>query len=525
MISRYLKYAALFLAIVAMGIALLLWCPFSRGYYNSFAVTYDKYDYPFITVELEGRDLPLAVRIGSRFPLSLSKETLDGIDKQAHGTIWQHTLDGHDYEIPSFLIPKLKVGDLILENVIANQTSEEDPGILGKFLGEEFNLLLDFPHSRIIACDTYSKLVTKKLANNHWVRIPFEMGFGGLIFHVDTDFGTCRLAIHTTSTFSHIRSSLIPSGCSSISSSFSLGGQKFNNVTFQSINLSEKLSEIDGFIGMDFLKNHTIYFDYTHKIAYIEPPERYFERIPVSFGKRNSPTVNVSIEGNVYPLEIDLGSSFPFSLRQEILEDLHKTYYGTAEWSDFKGHRYESRAYTIPEIKIGNLKFVNEIAKQNREDFHINAALDAFHSQPTGAIGLPILKKYNLFLDFSHSAIYASNNHLPLQQAGLLSQNLLAIPFVLHRDGILLSVETDAGTYRLILDTGSTHTGIRMPHPTTTAQFCLMGHDFGQRSIISIDLSSRFDYDGYLGMDFLREYPLFIDYPNKCIFLDLQKDK
>lgn len=521
--SKHLKYLALLLASIALCIGGLVWFFFSPGYYSSFAVTYDKYNSPLITAKLQGKSRELVVNIGSRFPLFLCKETLDEIDKQPQGTAEWHNLDGKKREAPSYLIPKVEAGDLILTNIVAYQSLEENYSSLGKFLGEEFNLLLDFPHSRIIACNTLSKLQAKKLAGKHWVRIPFEMNCGGIVLHADTDFGTQRLAVNTTCTLTHLRSSFMPSGQLSVISPFSLGGQSFGNVTFQSIDLPEGLSGIDGFIGMDFLKHHAIYFDYTHKIAYIEPLERYFECIPITFASRGSPTVDVSIEGNTYPLEIDLGSSFPFSLRQEVLQNIYKTSYGTAEWSDFRGERYASPAYTIPEIKIGNLTFADMMTKQNREDFHINVTLTAHPSQPVGAIGLPILEKYNLFLDFPHSNIYASNDHVPLQQAGLLSQQLLTIPFVLHHDGILLSVETDAGTYRLILDTGSTRTVIRAPHPSSTAQFRLMGHDFGERSIIPIDLSPEFNYDGYLGSDFLREYSLFIDYPNRCIFLDLQK--
>jgi len=524
--SKYPKYLTLFLVSIALGIGVLLWYSFPAGYYNSFTVTYDEYDYPLIKSELQGKNCELAVSIGSRFPLFLGKEMLDGIDKRLQGPVQWHSGDGQKHESCSYLISKMKIGDLTLKNVVAYQSLDKDRGVLGKFLGKEFNLLLDFPHDRIIICDTFSKLQTRKLADKHWLRVPFEMNYGGIIFHVDTDFGMRKLAINTTSTFSLMHFSFVPSGQSFVPSPFSLGGQQFGNVTFRTIDLPEGLSGVDGFIGMNFLKKHALYLDYTHKVAYIEPPESYFERIPITFASRSHATINVSIEGNVYPLELDLGSSSPFSLRQEILKNLHKTSYGTDEWSDFRGQTYESPTYTIPEIKIGNLTFANKIVRQVREDFHINATLDGFTPhQPIGIIGLPVLEKYNLLLDFPHSIIYASNDYLPLQQAGILSQNLLAIPFVLRPDGILLTVETDVGTYRLVLDTGATHTLIRAPHPNSTTQFCIAGHDFGKRSIIPIDLSSRFEFDGCVGMDFFREYPLFIDYFNKLILLDLQKDK
>ena len=75
-----------------------------------------------------------------------------------------------------------------------------------------------------------------------------------------------------------------------------------------------------------------------------------------------------------------------------------------------------------------------------------------------------------------------------------------------------------------MLDTGSTFTAIRSPHPDSTGYFSIMGHDFRKRSIKTLDVSPQLDFDGFLGMDFLCEYPLFIDYLNQRIFLDLQKD-
>ncbi len=179
----------------------------------------------------------------------------------------------------------------------------------------------------------------------------------------------------------------------------------------------------------------------------------------------------------------------------------------------------------IPEIKIGDLSFPRVHVNQDREDFHVNATVEGKPLLLPGAIGRSILEKYNLFLDFPHSAIYASSNYLLLQQAGLLSKNLLNIPFSPHPDGILLEVKTDVGTYRLVLDTGSTCTAIRLPHPASTEKFQIMGHDFGKHSIRALDITSKFDFDGILGMDFFLEHPFFIDYTNRQILLDLQYEK
>src|SRR5436190_7068888 len=130
---RYQKYWVLFFAVILIGLWVFLWRPFSSGYYHVFVVTYDEYDYPFVSAELQGQNIPLAVRVGSRFPLSLRKETLDKVDRQPHGMILRHTFDGGQYEAPAFLISEVKIGDLNLKNIVASQALEEDADILWKF--------------------------------------------------------------------------------------------------------------------------------------------------------------------------------------------------------------------------------------------------------------------------------------------------------------------------------------------------------------------------------------------------------
>lgn len=529
--SKYLKYLFPFGAGILVCVYVILWRPFSSGYYSSLEITYGKNDFPWVVIRLEDRDYALTLDMGSRFPLSLSREILDRIsDKQAQGTITIHDLDGKKNEMPSYLIPKLKIGSLTLKNVNVHETKANDYSILGKFLGGEFNLLLDFPHSRVIACDTFDKLQAKNILDKTWICIPFEVHRAGIVFNVDTDFGTCRLAINTIATFSSLSSSFFPSGKPLVSSSLILEKNKFGNLMFDSIDLPEGLNEIDGFIGMDFLKEHGIYFDYSRKIAYVEPPRTYFENIPVTLDAHSNPIINVSIEDNTYPLLLDLGSSISFSLQNKILQKINKHKFGNYKWLDYKGNQYESPLYTIPAVKISNLTFSHALAKRDDDGFQDNVSLEPSQELPTGLrppsgmIGLPILEKYNLFLDFPHSKMYGCKDYLSLQKQGLLSKNLLAIPFAPHPDGIFIQVETDAGVQRLKFDTGATLTVIRAPHPSITEKFCIKGHDFGKQPIKSLELCQQYDFDGALGMDFIKEHPIFIDYVNKTIFIDLQNN-
>ena len=501
----------------------LLWQSHTTSYFVSLPITYTKYGNPLIDVKLGNNIQPCYVRIGSRFPMVLDKAILDKLDKQPSGITKSDDLNGEHYERPSYLVPKVEIGDLTIKNITVTQVEEGTANVLGQYLGGKYNLLLDFLNSRIIACDSFSRLKSKGVVNEGWIKVPFKTSRAGVILHIHSDLGVNDFALCTVSENTQIRRSLIPTDLPFTSTTFCIGKQDFGSIVFEPQNIPAMLSDIDGFIGMDFLKNHAIYLDYSNKIAYIEPPRTYFERLPITLSSSDIPIINIYLEGNLYPVDLDLGMHSLFALSEEVLHNIYKTSHGTAKWNDYKENHYQSPSYIIPEVKLGNLTLFNVITRQSQEEFHVSATLHGAPKYPIGVIGRPILEKYNLFLDFKNSAIYACDSLIHLQQEGLLSESILTIPFTLHHDGILLLIETDMGNLRLLLDTGSTCTVVRAPCSTSVSKFCLLEQDFGPRSLTPFELHPSWDCDGFLGMDFLLEHSIYIDYPNRLLFLDLQK--
>ncbi|MFS8563983.1 MAG: hypothetical protein LVR00_06585 [Rhabdochlamydiaceae bacterium] len=281
----------------------MLWHSLSTYYYVCIPVIYEKQVFPTIKAQIEGCPYTLALRIGTRFPLFLSKEALDGMKKIPHGTTeWQDLKDIH-YKAPSYLIPKITIGDLILTNLIATESpsDEKDGDTLGKYLGGEFNLFLDFPHSRIIACHSFTKLKSKGFVNDQWIQVPFTTSRVGVILEVNTDLGLRRFSLSTSLNVSVMKESLFVPNQTFVSSIFDIGNRKFTNIPLEPLHLPECLNEVDGFIGMDFLRKNAIYLDYTNKIAYIEPSQPYFEYLPITFAKSSMPLIDISIEEKIIP--------------------------------------------------------------------------------------------------------------------------------------------------------------------------------------------------------------------------------
>lgn len=521
------------LLLVLLSSGSLIWYINSKSYFYDVPIKCAAHDLPMVEIAQDGKVCSLYVRIGSRFSLSLRKETIQKLSGEQKSSLDCYDEQGNRRDAPTYSLRDIHVGNLLLPSIEAIQTENHCVEALGMFLGGEYNILLDFLHSRIIACDSFFHLRARNLANKYWEVIPFEVQQAGIVFTVHTDLGPLKLAIDTLSENSYLSTSLISSSTSLTSSSFCLGKHDFGAAIFSVNDVPKSLQGIDGFIGMDFLFKHPIYLDYHNQRAYVAPPSltspsSYFVCLPVRMGKLQEPLVDGCIEGQKCSFFLDLGRNVPFSLKANVLQQMRIEPYRKIEWCDFKGNHYESSSYiTLSDITLQSLSFSDLVVGEEREDFQENttAANSSYDPEEfTGSIGWPILEKCNLLLDFPHSMIYACDNYKYLQQKGILSNTILEIPFTLGRDGIYLTVKTDIGSFSLKLDSGSTYTTIRGLSLMRTSIFCLAGHDFGPCEIRSIDLVPLCSYDGLLGMDFLSKYPIYIDYPRHLILLDLSAD-
>ena len=177
----------------------LLWQSHTTSYFVSLPITYTKYGNPLIDVKLGNNIQPCYVRIGSRFPMVLDKAILDKLDKQPSGITKSDDLNGEHYERPSYLVPKVEIGDLTIKNITVTQVEEGTANVLGQYLGGKYNLLLDFLNSRIIACDSFSRLKSKGVVNEGWIKVPFKTSRAGVILHIHSDLGVNDFALCTVS--------------------------------------------------------------------------------------------------------------------------------------------------------------------------------------------------------------------------------------------------------------------------------------------------------------------------------------
>ncbi len=261
-----------------------------------------------------------------------------------------------------------------------------------------------------------------------------------------------------------------------------------------------------------------------------------FVQIPVNFAPCNTPLVRVKIEEQNYDLRLDLGSKFQLTLSKSVLDTLQKKPSQKVSWRDVKGKFYESQSYHIRNIDVENLTLKDVSVIQENDDFVTNTTLwnDNPGSGEFGMLGRPILEKTNLLLDCSRSKIIATNNKRMLKKSGYDLDQMVKIPIIIDKKGMIVSVETDVGTLRCVLDTGSTLTLVRASSfqdrkinqdnrgfsVFQSSKFVMEKKDFGEKKLYLYELAPDVkEVDGLLGMDFFKNHVIYFDYVHKCIYI------
>lgn len=267
----------------------------------------------------------------------------------------------------------------------------------------------------------------------------------------------------------------------------------------------------------------------------------YHVLIPVEIREANTPYTTIEIEGKIYRLELDLGSKFLISLRKNILDEIAgKTICGRGEWTDLKGNKYSAPSYFVKKISIAGFSFKDLNVQQEDDDYIYKTVLwdaknrerEFFIAEEVGTIGWPLLEKVNLLLDFSHSCVLASNDKKSLKKLGYYIDGWVKVPFKIDRPGIILEIETDFGVKKLAIDTGSTLNLIRNDQTIegkmgmykipfiNSSKFIINKNNFGSITFHLYELTSELnEIDGYLGMSFLENHQIYIDYPNRVAYI------
>ncbi len=280
----------LLIFLIFCSLSLSLWFLFhTKSYFSCLDIEYTLASIPSTKIIIENIEYLVKIDLGSNTFLFLNKESLSRhTKKERKQPVRWKDFKGKKYYSNSYILPKIKLGDLFVHNVVVGESNEEfarnitllgtskyKPTI-GRPIFEKFKILLDFKNNKIFISNDLNKLKDLGFDISSYVKVPCKKARSGLVMEVKTDLGKKRLSIDTGSSVTVLRNS---EGIKNIdqkyklpflkNKKFQIQDKDFGPLDLLFIDITTELPEIDGFLGMDFLKHHTIYIDFPNNVAYI----------------------------------------------------------------------------------------------------------------------------------------------------------------------------------------------------------------------------------------------------------------
>lgn len=266
----------------------------------------------------------------------------------------------------------------------------------------------------------------------------------------------------------------------------------------------------------------------------------YHCEVPLHLDKFSLPCINVSIENTLYPLIIDSGSRLELKLYEKTLAPIPKKPYRKEKWRNFRGTLFEASTYLISKMAIGSLVFKKSEAvafPSHRSDestiWGESSSEDPYKS--VGSLGQGLLRKVAILIDVKNQKIIFSNNLYKLKKSGYNFNNFIKAPLEITPTGTFVHALTDIGKLKLFIDTGSTWTVLHEHlHPKNikkdiryhglpvliSSKFSMHDTDFGKQELLFLNMSDKvIVHDGILGMDFFKKHVVYIDFPNKTMYI------
>jgi hypothetical protein len=268
----------------------------------------------------------------------------------------------------------------------------------------------------------------------------------------------------------------------------------------------------------------------------------YEGRFPVTFNDAEVPQMEVKIEGKSYWLKIDLGAFYPVSLTRNILEQIQeKTYHDQIGIMDVRGNTYFTNSYIVPEIRVRNLRLWDCEVREESLEFLTQGAViySAEESTETveniGTLGRPVFQDINLLLDFHHSMLFACRHLRDRKREGYRFDGCAFL--LLEKDlknALIVKMITDKGVLRMLVDTGCTKSLIKSSivsgevcqpwlgdlQTWHTSKCILGGREFDSMDFVVFPINEELgEFDGILGMDFIRKHVLYFDFKKKTALI------
>ncbi len=268
-------------------------------------LTFDAYKVPIVKTKIGDKEIDLMIDLGAKNELYVSRELLDLVDKDySHVETWRN-IKGESFKRDVFVLPEISLGRKAFQKIMAVERCSGDDnatilsgekkdldvepsqGILGRAFLKKFNILLDFEYPRLLLLKNKFRNI-KGYNFKDFHKIPFEIGKEGMKIQVDTDVGQLLFVLDTGSTMTLV-SDRVNSKDKKITNSqyglltfktkkLVLEGLDYGELDLHRIQMAAALNDIDGILGMDFLKKHVMYIDFKSNALYLKHSKKMIKQ-------------------------------------------------------------------------------------------------------------------------------------------------------------------------------------------------------------------------------------------------------
>ncbi len=256
---------------------------------------------PCICLKIEDKIFSVSIDLGFRGYLCLFKNAIDQIsEKILVGTDEKYGFRGNKHSHPVYLIPQIEIGNATFSKIpILEETEEirkeaviteneeqilffEEQGKLGWEIFTLFNLLLDYKNATIAFCNSDEMLKKQGYPISEWAKAPLFLEDGFVEFTAETENGPLRCILDSGCTVNILNMQVEGKECDLLldpkyqiqRQSLKVGDSEFGPVIFRPMPVNLPV-HVEAFLGMEFIKEHTIFIDFQNKMVYISPKNRF----------------------------------------------------------------------------------------------------------------------------------------------------------------------------------------------------------------------------------------------------------
>ncbi len=265
--------------------------------------------------------------------------------------------------------------------------------------------------------------------------------------------------------------------------------------------------------------------------------KKYLIPVPIAGYTRSSlPYIKIDINKKPFFFMLDLGFNKDSSIVSSCLAEIqNKVFEQMTTSSTIRGNRYPIKTYKIPQLQIDRMKFYSVLITEDNHEMDADTRLivGKYHTAEAtaGSLGSTLFKNTCLCLDLYSSMIAFCDSFDTLKKTLKPCNPFSKIPFSFKNGFIEFDITTTEQSLHCILDTGSTWNMINAPHPPhiPLSEFIENELFFEHVKIKDMDFGSITFHplpfkgtptriDAVLGIDFLADHVVFIDFPNREIY-------